>query len=392
LDGSASGIAGPAPRHGAGIVRDASADASDPALALDRIADALGPGPFALVVLFATNRADMGLIARLASARFPGEPVIGCSTAGEIGPEGYAEGTIVALALPASHFAASVTLFRGLERLQPAAVAREVLEARQAVASRQPDWESEFALLLVDGMSRCEDPLVSAIAPALGATPLFGGSAGDGLDFRHTFVIAEGRAMEDAAVLVTVRTRCDVEVFRLDHFRPTERRMVVTRADPANRLVSELNAEPAAPEYARVIGRPPSELTPNTFASHPVVVRLGGQHHVRAIQKVEPNGDLRFYSAIDEGLVLTIAEPLDIVAHLDSALSRLAARRAPEALVMFDCILRRLEAEQRQATREVSAVLARHGVVGFSTYGEQYNSLHVNQTFTGVAIYAPPED
>jgi hypothetical protein len=25
-------------------------------------------------------------------------------------------------------------------------------------------------------------------------------------------------------------------------------------------------------------------------------------------------------------------------------------------------------------------------VVGFSTYGEQYNGIHVNQTFTGVAI------
>jgi hypothetical protein len=28
-------------------------------------------------------------------------------------------------------------------------------------------------------------------------------------------------------------------------------------------------------------------------------------------------------------------------------------------------------------------------VVGFSTYGEQINGLHVNQTMTGVAIYPP---
>jgi hypothetical protein len=28
-------------------------------------------------------------------------------------------------------------------------------------------------------------------------------------------------------------------------------------------------------------------------------------------------------------------------------------------------------------------------VVGFSTYGEQLNSMHVNQTMTGVAIYPP---
>jgi hypothetical protein len=34
--------------------------------------------------------------------------------------------------------------------------------------------------------------------------------------------------------------------------------------------------------------------------------------------------------------------------------------------------------------------LQRHRVLGFSTYGEQLNSMHVNQTMTGVAIY-PPE-
>ena len=34
----------------------------------------------------------------------------------------------------------------------------------------------------------------------------------------------------------------------------------------------------------------------------------------------------------------------------------------------------------------VSELLAANRVVGFSTYGEQFNAMHVNQTFTGVAI------
>jgi hypothetical protein len=32
--------------------------------------------------------------------------------------------------------------------------------------------------------------------------------------------------------------------------------------------------------------------------------------------------------------------------------------------------------------------MAQNRVFGFSTYGEQYNGLHLNQTFTGVAIGA----
>ena len=43
-----------------------------------------------------------------------------------------------------------------------------------------------------------------------------------------------------------------------------------------------------------------------------------------------------------------------------------------------------------QAHRE--AILAKNRVVGFSTYGEQFNGMHVNQTMTGVAIFPPPSD
>jgi hypothetical protein len=269
-------------------------------------------------------------------------------------------------------------------------VAEAVREARREAAAAAPGWRSSFAMLLVDGLCREEDALVAAIAPALGATPLFGGSAGDGLDFARAPVIAGGRLREGAAVLAVVRTRCDVEVFRFDNFRPTPRRMVVTRADPEARLVHELNAEPAAAEYARVAGLDPYRLDPHAFAAHPVVVRLGGRHHVRAIQKAEGDGALRFFSAIEEGLVLTLAEQVDIVAHLRGALEGLSRQGRPDAILGFDCILRKLEAEQAQAGRALSRVLAEHGVVGFSTYGEQHNGLHVNQTFTGVALY-PPE-
>jgi hypothetical protein len=49
-----------------------------------------------------------------------------------------------------------------------------------------------------------------------------------------------------------------------------------------------------------------------------------------------------------------------------------------------------MEAQEKQLSGQVSALMRKHGVTGFSTYGEQFNAMHVNQTLTGVAIY-PPE-
>lgn len=370
------------------VVRRAHCPAADPA-AMERLAAGLGPGPLALVILFASPASDPVTLPARAAAAFPGMPVIGCTTAGEISSEGYAEDEIVAIGLPAEHFVADPILIPDLSNLDRDDLIARLIRSRQKLARAEPDWPSEFAFVMVDGLSTREDALTWAVASGLGPVPLFGGSAGDGTRFRETFVFHEGRALRNAAVLTFVRTACPIRVFNLDHLRPTERRMVVTEADPARRIVRQINAEPAAFEYARILGKDPDQLTTFTFAAHPVVVRIGGKHHVRSIQRMLPNGDLVFFSAIDEGLVLTLAEPEDMVEHLDRELGHLAERGAPEAILACDCILRRMEAQENQQFGRISNLLRKHRVLGFSTYGEQLGAMHVNQTLTGVAIYPP---
>ena len=367
----------------------ASVPARVPGAAL-ALARGLGPGPFACVFLFVSPEADLPALAASLPAAFGATPVIGCTTAGEITGAGYAEGEIVAVGLPAAMFLATPRLIPDLGRIDGQGVIGRLIRDRQAMARARPDWEGEFAFLMVDGLSVREDEVASNLARGLGPVPLFGGSAGDGTRFRATFILYQGQILQNAAVVTLIRTAARVRVFSLDHLRPTAARMVVTEADPARRIVRAINAEPAAREYARILGKDPGQLTPFTFAAHPVVVRIGGTHHVRAIQQVDANGDLVFFSAIDEGVVLTLAEPQDMAAHLAGELAALRGAGPAPALLACDCILRRLEALEKQKSGELSAILRAHGVVGFSTYGEQVNSMHVNQTMTGVALY-PPE-
>lgn len=370
------------------IVRGTHVPAHDPD-AIDRIHAALGAGPLAAVMMFVSPEANAAQAAEQAKARFPGTTVLGCTTAGELSFEGYSEGEIVAVGFPADLFQIESLLIPDLTDLHPEALVSEMIRARQRLSRARPDWEGEFAFLLVDGMSRREDALTAALASGLGPVPLFGGSAGDGLRFGETFVLHDGQALKNAAVLTFVRTACPVRVFNLDHFLPTDVRMVVTEADPAERIVRQINAEPAAREYARLLGKDPDQLTTFTFAAHPVVVRIGGRHHVRSIQRMAANGDLVFFSAIDEGLVLTLAEPMHMASHLDAELTKLSVERVPAAILACDCILRRIEAEEKQMFGQVSGILKKHRVLGFSTYGEQLGTVHVNQTMTGIAIYPP---
>lgn len=361
------------------------------AVAAAEIASALGGGEFAAILVFAATSTEFDALAAGLSDAYPETLCIGCTTAGEIGPLGYQSDSVVAVGLPSANFAVRSRLIAPLSRFKlddGAGVAAELLSP--SGLGEAALWPGAFALLLIDGLSRREDSVVSSIGAALGGVPLVGGSAGDGLDFSKSRVLHGGQWHEDAAVLVLVRTRLPFEAFCTDHFVPTARRMVVTAADPDARVVSEINAEPAAAEYARLIGLDPGSLSPAVFASRPVLVQVGGRHYVRAIQKVEKTGDLRFYSAIDEGLVLTIAEGRPMAAHLEATLGSFETRDTPCLTLAFDCVLRRLEAEAGQATRAISESLARRNVVGFSTYGEQYGSMHLNQTLTGIVLYPVP--
>ena len=373
-------------------LRVAQAPWSDSA-AIRRLAGELGPVPFSLIALFVSPFADFDTVVRDAQDAFPGTDVMACTTAGEIGAAGYEEGQIIAVGFPQAHFASRSLLIRSISKLDGQRAMDEIALARLELNHDYPGLPHGFAFMVVDGLSLSEDTFSAALAPALGGLPVFGGSAGDGTDFKRTRVALNGQVAEDAAVVSVIRSSRRVKVFSLNHLIPTDHQMVVTEADPARRIVKSINAEPAAREYARIVGKDPEQLDRFTFAAHPVVVRIGEDHHVRAIQQINENGEMVFFSAVDEGMVLTVAKADNMERHLDQTLAQLDdGISAPSEIIGCDCILRRIEAEQTQQTRGLSAILQRHNVTGFSTYGEQIGPLHVNHTMSGVAFYPPAPD
>ena len=184
-----------------------------------------------------------------------------------------------------------------------------------------------------------------------------------------------------------IATEIPFHVFKTDNFVPTDEKLVVTASDPDHRIVREFNATNAAEEYAASVGIVAQTLTPLSFASHPVVVKVGGEYYCRSIQKMHADGSLSFFCAIDDGVVLSIAQPKDMVESTRAALRDVEERLGGIDMILgFDCVLRRLDARNRQVFRDISELYRVNNVIGFGTYGEQYRSMHLNQTFTGIAF------
>ncbi|KRP86606.1 hypothetical protein GPL17_32215 [Bradyrhizobium yuanmingense] len=379
--GGASGVA---------VAKSKAASVDD---AVAELAAQLPSDGLALILVFVSPSYDPDRFIAEISRQFDDTQVCGCTTAGELAPDGWDENSVVALAFSRADFSAVVRPIFNLDSFRVEDGRRIGGELRHELLRATPQVErgSPFGLVLIDGLCRREEAVMSAIYASLDDIPVVGGSAGDGLRFEKTFVFFDGKAHSNAALLILLNTSLPFRVFKCDNFEPQAQKMVVTEADIENRMVRELNAEPAAQEYSRVVGIMDAKLDPFSFASHPVLVRVGGAYYARSIQRVEPDGSLHFFCAIDEGMVLTAATSRSLVGAARETFADIRDQIGDVSLYIgFECLLRRLDAEQHQLARDMSELYRQNRVVGFHTYGEQFGSMHVNQTFTGVAIGRRP--
>ncbi len=362
----------------------------DPELAIRALFRELDVPELSGMLIFCSSRYPLDALGASIAARCEGLTIVGCTSSGELTPEGMEKGTITAIGFPASDFRLAATCFTDLDQFDAAEAQRRV---REMVAQANEETRAfgaavnHAAIFLVDGLSHREEMLTLTLQDALGEVPMIGGASGDGLDFSETFVFHDGAFRRDAAVVAILSTARPITVFRGQHYRPGKTRMVITAADTVRRIVHEINAEPAAEEYARLIGCATADLGPAMFAAHPPMVRAGGEYYVRSIQTANPDGSLTFYGAIDEGIVLTLGETGDIMGGLHTLFDDVERNVGGiDRVLGFDCVLNSVEVEQRQLRHSVSSLFAARGVVGFNTYGEQFRALRVNQTFTGLAI------
>ena len=373
--------------YGCGL-QAAWTEEQSPEEAAASIAAALDKSKVGQLLVFFSPSIPAVPLSQALSKEFGGIPVAGCSTSGQISPDGFSEAGLLALAFPKKGFRIvskvlkdvhCLTVERGLE------IVREL--CTQLDRSASGSEFNRFALCFIDGLSNCEEMIVSSLGWALGSIPLTGGSAGDNLHFAKTALLHNGHVHHGAALLLLVETEYAVRTFKHDNFEPTGKKLVVTASDSESRTVFELNAERAAYEYALAAGVDDASLSPMSFAAHPVVVRIGGDYYCRSIQKVNPNGSLTFFCAIDDGVVLTVAQAKDMVESAEKELKRLDSEAGGlDVVLAFECVLRRLDSETHQIKHRMCDLYRKYNLIGFHTYGEQYNSMHLNQTLTGVAI------
>ncbi len=349
-----------------------------------------------MLFAFCSSTQDADSVARALAERFPGVPMVGCSTAGEHLGRAHSRGSLVISGLCDTGVDWVVDAFDGLDELDEAsgtAFTARMFE-RHGVDPDHVEPNDFVALLFVDGLSHAEERISAALASALAGVALAGGSAGDDLAFDRTTVICNGTATDDRAAVVLARSRgTRFRIVKHQHFTTEPQMLAVTKADTAARHVFEFDGYPAAEAYARAIGVELDQLDADASFLHPVTFRCDGELYVRSIQSVNDDGSLTFYCAIEEGIVLQLGTHHDMETALNHDLEPLRRGDRVDFMLGFNCVLRALEATNGNKWEDLgnSICSVARSFIGFDTYGEQLNGLHINQTLVAVAFIAGEE-
>jgi hypothetical protein len=345
----------------------------------EAVRDATAGRQPSVVIVFASSELDLAaVIGEVRSAVVADVPIVGCTTAGEIGTAGPSVGGVVVVALGGPDFSVVTAVAENVD-----AGLREAGATVAATVSRLEPRPHRILLLLTDGLAGDQQEIVRGAYSMVGAqVPLVGGCAGDDLHMKSTSVFYNDRVLTNAIVGVAIGSTAPFGIGVRHGWRRVGEAILVTGSEGTT--VRTLDDEPALDVYLRRLDAP-AEATADAAAfarfamTHPLglsrrsgeEVRFiaGADFEARSLQCIAqvPQGGLAWIMEGDDDSVLAATD-----AACAEALGQLDGHEV-KGVLAFDCIARRGVLGDTGIEREVErigrAVLGAP-VAGFYSYGE----------------------
>jgi hypothetical protein len=352
-----------------------------------------------LLVVFASDSYDLPALLDAVAKRAGDTPLIGCSTAGQISPQGPTDASVVITALGGDGFAAATSAAQqsdGNQREAGASVANAV--------SSLNGKPHRIMLLLSDALAGDQQQVIRGAYSVLGATvPLVGACAGDDFKMTSTYQFHGREVLSGGVVGAALVSDAPFGIGVSHGWTKVGEPVLVTRSS-GNR-VYELDDRPALDVYLERLGAPAeAHADPVAFGDfgmhHPLGLdRRNAEQGVRFVAGADfdersltmiaevPQGGLAWFMTGDDRSVQAATD-----AACESALTALGGC-PPIGLLAFDCAARRGVLGDGGIGDEVRRIAGHAGVAptaGFYSYGEIARTTGVtgfhNQTLVVLAL------
>lgn len=349
-----------------------------------------------LVLVFGSiKRFNENKLQRFLTSRYPTAQIVGCTTSGEISPNGVFDDSIQITAIEWEKVIQRVVQNKSSKM-------QDSYETGANLATQLKTTTLRTVLLISDGLHVNGSELINGFQSILGDIPIIGGLAGDGGAFTKTLQLFNDSISDSMVIAVGLYGDALVTSSgALGGWKPYGPPRKVTKS--VKNVVYELDGKPALPLYKMYIGAAFSKDLPGSGLKFPLAVIEDGNRDVEKIRTLlainEQENSLTFAGNIDEGETIRLCqtnhdklvEGAGAAANL--VLNGLGSQQTNQTgLALCVSCVGRKGVMAEQVVDEVKLVQQTLGsqtyIAGFYSYGEiaprpnTSNSVLHNQTMT----------
>lgn len=299
--------------------------------------------------------------------------VILCSTSGEYSRNGYKDGVITGFEY-------------GLEEAETVEIPNPPIKSIKKLRGaydKVKGNKNSFVFLLCDGLSGIEERIITTFYFTDSNFKIIGGSAGDNLKFKETFIFIGSKRVNSVAIFFNIKKR--TQIIKENIYESTGKKLLITEADLISRTVKTFNKAPASVEYAKILNIKEQELS-NYFMNNPLGKIYDDGIYIASPMKVNPDKSITFYCQMMSNTFVEVLHPVNPITEIKRTINKIEFK--PSFVLAINCILRSLKFQEDGIWRAIDHELTSlcPNVTGFVSYGEQFYKKHVNQTMVLLAI------
>jgi len=356
----------------------------------------LGGGKVDLAMVYCSSKYEYQEVVNAVRAATNKAALIGCSTAGEFSEDKVGNESIAVGLISSDEMKFFTAIAEGV-REDPELVAR-------SLANKLPDsgsvegYPNLSAILLVDGLAGMGEEitvLTSQVFDQVFAknVKIVGGTAGDDMQLKATFVFSEDDVATDAASICLIASEMPLFTAVEHGHTPLSGQLKITKAE-GNRLY-EIDGKPAwevwkeeTVEVAKKKGIDVEKLENTSeiaqfFANYELglATEKEGEYKIRWPSGINEDGSLNFSCGIVEGSTFYIMDGSNLENQLNAVedaawMAKQSAERAGyldfAGILVFECAVRQLMLGDRfpESVARFNTVLPGVPVLGWEAYGE----------------------
>lgn len=193
-------------------------------------------------------------------------------------------------------------------------------------------------------------------------------------------VSCNGVIYEDACVYALIKNKGRIKAYKETIYKPTDLKMVVTKADSKDYVIYELNGKPAESVYCDYLNISPKDINTQTF-QNPLGKWVGDEFYIMSIGQLQ-NKALKCFKRINNTDIISILELDDYKKVVkDTIVSIKNDFKQISGVFSMNCGYRYLFFKAENYWNDYLKVMNfEDNHAGLVAMGEHYESQHVNQT------------